>query len=82
MTTDYKTSIYKKHLVRVINKDYDRNIKESSLSPPGGIHTQESVLASVGHLQQEEIKPLVLSCTQQDLPVRRKEKTPRVCKAI
>ena len=42
MIIDYKTSIYKKHLVRVINKDYDHSIKESSLSPPGGIHTRVS----------------------------------------
>ena len=30
----------------------------------------------------EGIKPWVLNCTQQDLPDRRKEKTPRICKAI
>ena len=28
--------------MRVVNKNYDRSVKESSLSPPGGIHTQES----------------------------------------
>ena len=56
MIIDYKTSICKKHLVRVINKDYDRNVKESSLSPQEGIHTQESDLASACHLQQGEIK--------------------------
>ena len=57
MTIDYKTSICKKHLVRLINKNYDRSLKESSLSPPGGIRTQESTLASACHLQQGEIKP-------------------------
>ena len=57
MTTDYKLSFIKKHLVRVINKDYDYSIKESSLSPPEGIHAQGSALASTCHLQQGEIKP-------------------------
>ena len=56
MTGDNKTSIYKKYLVRVINKNYDRSVKESSLSPPGGIRTQGSALASSCHLQQGEIK--------------------------
>ena len=36
------------------NKNYDRSIKDSSLSPPGGIHTQGSALASTCHLQQGE----------------------------
>jgi len=40
--------------VRVINNNYDPRIKESSLSPPGGIHTQGSALSSTYHLQQEE----------------------------
>ena len=48
---------FKKHLVRVINRDYDRSVKESSLSPPGGFHTQVSALASECHLQQGKIKP-------------------------
>ena len=60
--------------MRVINNDYDRSIKESSLSPPGGIHTKESALASACHLQQGEIKHWVLNYTQQDLPDERKEK--------
>ena len=60
--------------MRVINKDYDHSVKESSLSPPGVIHTQDSALASTCHLQQGEIKPWVLNCTQQDLSDRRKEK--------
>ena len=47
-----KLSFIKKHLVRVINKDYDYSIKESSLSPPEGIHTHESALASARYLQQ------------------------------
>ena len=55
-------------------KNYDRRVKESSLSPPGGIHTQESALASACHLQQGKIKPWVLNYTQQDSPDRRKEK--------
>ena len=55
-------------------KNYDRRVKESSLSPPGGIHTQVSTLASAYHLQQGEIKLWVLNCTQQDLPNRRKRK--------
>ena len=62
-----------KHLVRVINKDYDRSVKESSLSPPGGIHIQESTLASTYHQQHGEIKLWVLNYTQQDLPDRRKK---------
>ena len=33
MTTDYKTSIYKKHLVRVINKDNDRSVKKILSEP-------------------------------------------------
>ena len=44
--------------MRVINKDYDHSVKESSLNPPGGIHTQESALASACHLQQGENKTL------------------------
>ena len=62
--------------------NYDRSVKESSLSPPGGIHTQESALASASHLQQGEIKPWVLNCTQQDLPTGGKKKTLGICKAI
>ena len=44
MTTDYKTSIYKKkHLVSAINKDYDRSVKEFPLNPLGGNpHTRVS----------------------------------------
>ena len=52
--------------MRVIVKDYDHSVKESSLSPPGGIHTQESALASACHIQQGEINPeysIVLSKT-------------------
>ena len=60
--------------MRVINKNYDRSIKEPSLSPPGGIHTQGLALASTCHLQQGEIKPRVLNYTQQDLPDMRKTK--------
>ena len=33
MTTNYKTSIYKKHLVGVINKNYDRSVKEILSEP-------------------------------------------------
>ena len=38
--------------MRAINNNYDRSVKESSLSPPGGIHTQESAQASTCYLQQ------------------------------
>ena len=33
MTTDYKLSFIKKHLVRVINKNYDRSVKEIFSEP-------------------------------------------------
>ena len=38
--------------MRVINKHYDHSVKESSLRPPWGIHTQEPALTSTYHLQQ------------------------------
>ena len=44
--------------MRVINNNYDRGVKESSLSLPGDIHTQGSALASTYHMQQEENKTL------------------------
>ena len=44
--------------MRVINKNYDRSAKESLLSPPGGIHTQELALVSAYHLQQGGNKTL------------------------
>ena len=52
--------------MRVINNNYDHSVKESSLSPPGEIHTQGSALTSTYHLQQGEINPeysIVLSKT-------------------
>ena len=43
--------------MRVMNKNYDRSVKKSSLSPPGGIHTQVSTLASAYHLQRGRTNP-------------------------
>ena len=82
MTTDYKLSFIKKHLVRVINKNYDSSVKEI-LSEPTRRNPHTKVSSSL-HLSPATggMKPLVLNCTQSDLPDRRKEKTPRIYKAI
>ena len=56
--------------MRVINKHYGRSVKESSLSPPGGFHTQESALSII----RSPTIGGVLNYTQQDLPDRRKTK--------
>ena len=49
--------LFIKKLVRVINKNYDRSVKESSLSPPESFRTQVSALASAYHLQQGRTNP-------------------------
>ena len=46
MTSDYKTSIYTKQLVRVINKDYDRSVKEI-FSEPTRRNTHARVSSSI-----------------------------------
>ena len=43
--------------MRVVNKNYDRSVKESSLSPPGGSRIQVSALASAYHPQQGRTNP-------------------------
>ena len=46
MTTDYKLSFIKKHLVRVINKNYDRSVKEI-LSEPTRRNPHTKVSSSI-----------------------------------
>ena len=63
-----------KHLVRAINKNYDRSVKEI-FSEPTRRNPHTRVSSSI-HLSPTTggIKPWVLNCTQQDLSDRRKEK--------
>ena len=46
MTTDYKLSFIKKHLVRVINKNYDSSVKEI-LSEPTRRNPHTTVSSSI-----------------------------------
>ena len=56
--------------------------EESSLSPPGGIHTQELALVSAYHLQQGGNKTLSTQLYSARLTQQEKNKmTPRICKA-
>ena len=71
-----------KYLVRVINTNYDRSVKKI-LSEPTRRNPHTRVSSSL-HLSPATggIKPWVLNSTQQDLPDKRKQKTPRICKGI
>ena len=42
MITDCKSFPLQKHFVKNLNKLYVSNVRKSSLSPPGGFHTQKS----------------------------------------
>ena len=80
MLVDF-TSFLIKPLVRVISEHNDRSMK-GILSEPTRRFPHTRVSSSI-HLSPAivGIKPKVLDCTQQDLPDRRKKKTPRICKA-
>ena len=41
MITDCKSFPLQKHFVKILNKLYVSNVRKSSLSPPGGFHTQK-----------------------------------------
>jgi hypothetical protein len=81
MIADYINFLYK-HLVRVLNRHYGRSAK-GILSELNRRFSHTRVSSNI-HLAPaiRGIKLWVLDCTQQDLPVRRKEKTLRICKAI
>ena len=57
MLADFSSFLIKKPLVRVINKYYGRSMKESSLSPLGGFHIQESALSILRSPAIGGIKP-------------------------
>ena len=83
MTIDYKNLCYKKNLVRVINKNYDRSVKEIlSESARRNPHTKVSssfhLSPATGGNKNSEYS-IELSKTY---PIGGKEKTPRICKAI
>ena len=42
MIIDCKSFPLQKHFVKILNKLYVSNVRKSSLSPPGGFHTQKS----------------------------------------
>ena len=42
MITGCKSFPLQKHFVKILNKLYVSNVRKSSLSPPGGFHTQKA----------------------------------------
>ena len=82
MTTDYKLSFIKKHLVRVINKNYDRSVNEI-LSEPTRRNPHTKVSSSL-HLSPatEENKTLSTQLYSARLTQQKERNTPRICKAI